>query len=88
MTSGRRAGFGSLVGSPFGAVNTSYSKKGLEPPSFQDELNYNTSNNDPGGDPGGDPDEDEEKNKTLIIGASIVGGIVVIAGVAALAMRK
>lgn len=89
MTSGRGVGFGALAGRGLG-VTSSYSKKGLEPPNWQDEMKSLDTDELDASDSGNGTsfEEEEDGNNTLIIGASIVGGVVVIAGVAALAMRK
>lgn len=90
MTSGRGVGFGALAGAGLGQVTSMYSKAKLEPPSLQNEM-QSTSFNSGGEDFSSyydQPSSEDANKKKLIIGASIVGGVVVIAGVAALAMRK
>ena len=88
MTSGRGVGFGALAGGSLG-VTSMYSKEGLEPPSWEEE--FQSANFDSGSDASTQADDqpaEDGNKKKLIIGASIVGGVVVIAGVAALATRK
>jgi hypothetical protein len=88
MTSGRGVGFGALAGGSLG-VGSIYSKENLDPPTMQDELqNMNTDYYGDSYSTETGEEEEENKNTKLIIGASIVGGVVVIAGVAALATRK